>query len=72
MEKMIRFRWTIASSEAASTPPFSTEAYEALYQLSKGNPRLVCKLCHAALLLGYMEQTRAISPELVRKASLQL
>ena len=72
MEKMIRFRWTVTSSEAASTPPFSVEAYEALYQLSKGNPRLVCKLCHAALLLGFMEQTREISAETVRKASLQL
>jgi hypothetical protein len=29
----------------------------------------VCKLCHSALLHGYLQQARAITPEIVTKAS---
>lgn len=72
MEKMIRFRWTVASGQAESAPPFSAEAYDAIYQITKGNPRLVCKLCHSALLRGYLEKARSMGAELVRKASVEL
>jgi general secretion pathway protein A len=72
MGKMIRFRWSVASGNPAATPPFSPEAYEAIYQITRGNPRLVCKLGHSVLLLGYLQQAAAISAELVRKASQEL
>ena len=72
MERMIRFRWTVASGDPGAAPPFSAEAYDALYQLSKGNPRLACKLCHAALLLGFMDKTYTITPQLVTRASTEL
>ena len=73
MGKMIRFRWTVASGgDPKATPPFSKDAYEAIYQLTKGNPRHVVKLCHAAMLQGFLAKSTAITPELVRKANKEL
>jgi general secretion pathway protein A len=72
MERMIRFRWTVASGDSTSSPPFSAEAHDAIYQITKGNPRLVCKLCHSALLQGYLKQVRVIPPETVKSASADL
>jgi len=72
MERMIRFRWTVAAGDPTATVPFSPEAYETLYQISKGNPRLVCKLCYNALLQGYLQQVRLITPEIVTKANQEL
>jgi len=69
MEKMIRFRWTVAAGDPAAAVPFSAEAMETIYQISKGNPRLVCKLCHSALLHGYLQRARGITPDIVTKAS---
>lgn len=72
MEKMIRFRWTVAAGDPQAAPPFSVEACDAIYQITKGNPRLACKLCHSALLQGYLQQARLITPDMVRKASQEL
>jgi len=69
MEKMIRFRWAVATGDPEISPPFSAEAYDVIYQITSGNPRLVCKLCHSCLLQGYLKQTMLIVPEMVRKAS---
>ena len=71
-EKMIRFRWAVASGDPKADPPFSAEAYRAIYRVSRGNPRLVCKLCQAVLLLGFMDRAATISPELVSKATREL
>lgn len=48
MERMIRFRWAVAAGDPAATVPFSPKDYETLYQISKGNPHMVCKLCDTA------------------------
>ncbi|MGI6379305.1 MAG: ExeA family protein [Anaerolineae bacterium] len=72
MERMIRFRWTVATGDPMATPPFSNEAYDAIYQITRGNPRLICKLCHSALLQGYLQGARSIAPELVTSASRDL
>ena len=73
MEKMIRFRWTVAAGgDPKATPPFSKRAYDLVYQLTKGNPRLVVKLCHAATLQGFLARSTRITPGLVRKASKEL
>ena len=69
MEKMIHFRWAVAVGDPGVAVPFSPEAFETIYQISKGNPRLVCKLCHSALLHGYLKQARVITAEIVTKAS---
>ena len=73
MERMIRFRWTVAAGgDPKATPPFSKSACDAIYQLSKGNPRHVVKLCHAAMLHGFLARRKTITPGLVRKASKEL
>ena len=73
MEAMIRFRWTVASGgERKVAPPFSKAAYDAIYQQSKGNPRQVVKLCHAAMLQGFLAKAKLITAGLVRKASKEL
>jgi general secretion pathway protein A len=69
MERMIRFRWTVATGDPLATTPFSSEACDTIYQITRGNPRLVCKLCHSALLQGYLKGVRSIAPELVTNAS---
>lgn len=73
MERMIRFRWTVAAGGGPkATPPFSERAYEAIYRLTRGNPRQVVKLCHAALLQGFLAKARTIAAGLVKKASREL
>jgi general secretion pathway protein A len=72
MERMVRFRWAVAAGDPSASVPFSPEAYETLYQITMGNPRMVCKLCHSALLHGYLQPTHVITPELVTKASQEL
>ena len=73
MAKMIRFRWTVAAGgHAGANPPFTTKAYDLIYQLSKGNPRHVVKLCHAALLQGWVRKSRQITAKMVIKANKEL
>ena len=72
MEKMIRFRWSVAAGDPALAVPFSADALKAIFQMSKGNPRLVCKLCHSALLRGYLAKARVIGADIVTKAGSDL
>jgi general secretion pathway protein A len=69
MQKMIRFRWTVAAGGTKANPPFSAKAYDAIYQLSKGNPRHVVKLCHAALLQGWVHKSKEITAKMVIRAN---
>ena len=69
MERMIRFRWTVAAGgDTGAAPPFSRKAYDAIYGLTKGNPRQVVKLCHGALLQGFIAKAERVTAKLVRKA----
>lgn len=69
MERMIRFRWRVAAGgEGEVEPPFTEEAYEAIYQISKGNPRRAIKLCHATMLRGYLSKEKEIGAALVKEA----
>jgi len=73
MEKMIRFRWTIAAGGTPqASPPFSKDAYDLIYQLTKGNPRHAVKLCHAALIQGVLAKANTIRARLVQRASKEL
>ena len=69
MEKMIAFRWTVVGGDK---PPFTDEAYTLLYQLTKGNPRDVIKICEQSLLQAFLKQTQTITPDLIKKASAEL
>ena len=52
----------------ASRVVFTPEAIEAVYKASGGIPRKVNTIADLALLIGFMEQCRAIGPEIVNKA----
>lgn len=73
MERMIRFRWTVAAGgEGEAEPPFTEEAYDTIYKISRGNPRRAIKLCHATMLRGYLEKAEAIGGDIVEEAVAEL
>ncbi len=45
---------------------FTNEACDAIYEFSKGVPRLINLLCDTSLVYGFAEQTDSISAQLVR------
>jgi len=44
---------------------FTEKAFDAIYQFSKGTPRLINIICDRALLAGYVAETRTIQEELI-------
>lgn len=69
-ERYIRHRLNIAGSPNGAK--FSDGAFRAIWRYSKGYPRLINLVCDRALLAGYDEKTRAITPRLVRRAEMDL
>jgi general secretion pathway protein A len=63
----VAHRLTIAGGSAAVT--FTAKALERVHQFSGGIPRLINLICDRALLAGFTEQTRRITPELVEHAA---
>ena len=72
MERMIVFRWHAAAGSKERQPPFDTEAYDLIYKITKGNPRMVCKLCNNALLHGLAKKQSEISADMIQMAAEQL
>ncbi len=58
---------------AASNDPdhvavtFTGDAIESIYGQTRGTPRLINVVCDNCLLLGYVKQTRRITPSMVRR-----
>ncbi|GAB4192883.1 MAG: hypothetical protein Kow00105_06940 [Phycisphaeraceae bacterium] len=46
---------------------FSGESISAMYQATHGTPRLINVVCDNCLLLGFVKETRRITPEMVRQ-----
>ena len=51
---------------------FTPQAIELVYRLSGGIPRLINILCDRALLGAYVEETRQVGPEIVRRAAAEV
>jgi general secretion pathway protein A len=51
---------------------FESSAFKAIWQYSKGYPRLINLVCDRALLAGYLERSLVITSKLVRQATLDL
>jgi general secretion pathway protein A len=66
VREMINFRMTVAG---AKNNPFADAATAAVYRISLGVPRHVCKLCDMALLAGYAGKSEEIGPELIESAA---
>jgi general secretion pathway protein A len=69
-ERYIRHRLAVAGG--APRLRFGTGAFRAIWRYSKGCPRLINLICDRALLAGYTQRSRAITPKLVRRAVLGL
>jgi general secretion pathway protein A len=65
-EHYIRRRLAVAG--VSSRLQFGTGAFRAIWNHSKGYPRLINLICDRALLAGYTERSLIISRKLVRKA----
>ncbi|MFH1411147.1 MAG: XrtA/PEP-CTERM system-associated ATPase [Candidatus Omnitrophota bacterium] len=53
---------------AKEKPIFSDKAVEGIYVYSKGIPRIINIVCDRALLLGFVEETREIEEDVVRRS----
>jgi general secretion pathway protein A len=64
-EKYILERLAIAGAGASNRDIFSPEAILAVYNVSRGLPRLINTICENALITGYANQMPKITPELI-------
>jgi general secretion pathway protein A len=70
MEAMIDFRWKAAGG---TTPhPFTTEALDALYNLSRGRPREVNKLANESLIRAFVAELHEVDADMVQGAARDL
>ena len=72
MERMIKFRWSVAAGDPKLTPPFNKLVYDLVYQITKGNPRETVKLCYGALLQAFLKKAKTITKEDIKKAQKEL
>ncbi|MBI1337963.1 MAG: AAA family ATPase [Phycisphaera sp.] len=71
MTRYIAFR-LVRASNGRPNVDFSRNALEAIYERSKGVPRLVNLICDNALLVGYSGDSRLIDSRVVRRAISQM
>lgn len=69
MEAMIDFRWKAAGG---SQHPFTADAITALYELSRGLPREVNKLCNESVLRAFVNDKKEVTADMVRGAAREL
>ena len=68
----INHRLRVAGYEPKETPIFSQRSIKEIYSQTKGFPRLINTLCDNALLTGFIEDKREISPSMIRKVSREI
>ncbi|HUD44392.1 MAG TPA: AAA family ATPase [Patescibacteria group bacterium] len=71
LQDMLRFRWSIASSNK-SEAPYSEDAYQEIYAYSKGLPRDAIKLADEILRHMYITQKEQATAEHVAHSAKQL
>lgn len=65
--EMMEFRWAVAGGKKL---PFDEEAVSEVFALTNGNPRLICRLCTAALMQASADQRKMIDRDTVLSATL--
>ncbi|NOY44659.1 MAG: AAA family ATPase [Deltaproteobacteria bacterium] len=68
----IQHRLSRVVADPERAPVFPDEVVPIIHQATGGIPRLVNVLCDAALLHGYVEETRELGPGLVREVAEQV
>jgi Type II secretory pathway, component ExeA (predicted ATPase) len=56
----------------ASWPIFTQEALSLVHRFSRGIPRIINLLCEHAMIVGYVEQSREITPAIVEGVAVEL
>src|SRR6266702_5950267 len=69
MEAMIDFRWKAAGG---AQHPFTPDALTALYELSRGLPREINKMCNESLIRAFVRDKREVAVDMVRDAAREL
>jgi len=69
MEAMIDFRWKAAGG---TQHPFTAEALDVLYDLSRGRPREVNKLANESLIRAFVSEQHEVNAAMVRSAAHEL
>lgn len=69
-EEMIRFRLTQSGYEGPDI--FTPDGYDAVYNYSKGIPRVICSVADTALLIGYSSRVRTVDMLIVHEACADL
>jgi general secretion pathway protein A len=69
MEHMIQFRFQVAGGEKH---PFTPEGLNELYKFTLGLPREICKVTDMALLRAMVNNTHAVTADIVRQTAAQL
>ena len=67
MKAYISHRLGIAGTNALTRPLFPEATLEAIAQYSRGIPRLINTLCENALIEGFGQQVRVITPEIIHQ-----
>ena len=65
VDKCIRYRLKVAGAQGSNI--FNDEAIEAVYQYSRGIPRLINILCDTALVYGYADGLKTIDEGVIRR-----
>jgi general secretion pathway protein A len=65
-QKMMEYRWQIASTNDNSPLPFTAKALDELFNYSKGVPRAICQVADVALLAAYNQHKQVVDEAQVR------
>jgi general secretion pathway protein A len=65
-EKMMQYRWKIASHNDAAPLPFTDKALDDLFNYSKGVPRYICQVADVALLAAYHQGKPEVDDTIVK------
>lgn len=71
-KRYIEERLRIAGGDLHSAPLFSAQTMAAVYQNSRGFPRLINTICENALITAYARQLPGVTPDIVREVSEEL
>ena len=66
-EEYIKHRLNLAFAEGKPPEIFTAGAIEAIYEYSKGTPRLINLTCDSALLSGYVGNTHQITENIINE-----
>jgi general secretion pathway protein A len=68
-EQMIAFRWQAAGGQQH---PFTPEALDTLFRLSRGLPREICKLSNESVIRAFVKESKEVTPDMVEAAAKEL